>query len=126
MNRLQRWAYTGVGTASAAATALVAKSALAQGFNSNINVGLGTQGPEEIVSTLINWSLGFLALIAVILALAGGFMWMTSGGSEEKIKKAKKLLFSAIAGLLIILAAWGLTIYAFQILGTATGTNTGF
>ena len=74
MNQLQRWAYTGVGTAVSLGSLLAAKPVFAQFGSTNINIALGEAGPEEIVSTLINWTLGFLALVAVILVLAGGFM----------------------------------------------------
>ena len=127
MTNVKVWGYRAVGAAVSAGSLLAAKPVFAQ-INANINLGgtLGSATPEEIIETLLNWVLGFLALVAVILILVGGFMWMTSGGGEEKVKKAKKLLYSALIGLVIIMAAWGLTLYAFSILGSATGTNVVF
>ena len=86
-------------------------------------LGLGSENPENVVIDIVNWVLGLLALIAVILVLIGGFMWMTAGGNEDKIGRAKKLLVAAVTGLVIILAAWGISIYAIDILGTATGST---
>lgn len=83
---------------------------------------LGSGSPVSIVIGIVNWALGLLALVAVILVLIGGFMWMTAAGNEEKVDKAKKILSAAIIGLVIILAAWGITIYAINVLGTATGS----
>ena len=76
------------------------------------NIGLGEANPEKIVVNIINWILGILALIAVIMILVGGFKWMTAGGNEEKVEGAKKLLIAAVIGLVIILAAWGISVYA--------------
>ncbi|MBU0731727.1 pilin [Patescibacteria group bacterium] len=76
------------------------------------NIGLGEASPEDIVVNIINWILGILALIAVIMILVGGFKWMTAGGNEEKVEGAKKLLIAAVIGLVIILAAWGISVYA--------------
>lgn len=76
------------------------------------NIGLGNAGPEELVVSVINWVLGFLAIVAVIIIIYGGFIWMTAAGNEEKTEKARKLLIAALIGLLIILAAWGLATYA--------------
>jgi hypothetical protein len=40
-----------------------------------------------------------------------GFLWMTSGGDEEKITRAKKILINGIIGLIIILSSWALTTF---------------
>lgn len=72
---------------------------------------LGNASPEELTISIINWVLALLALIAVIMILIGGFKWLTAGGNEEKVEGAKKLLIAAIIGLVIILAAWGISVY---------------
>lgn len=83
--------------------------------------GIGSRNVEEIVISIIQWILGVLALIAVIMILWGGFMWMTAGGNDERIKKAQGLLRNAIIGLVVILAAWGISIYALNVIQNATG-----
>jgi len=75
------------------------------------NLDIGNANPEDMVVSVINWILGILALIAVIMILVGGFKWMTAGGNEEKTEGAKKLLIAALIGLVIILAAWGISVY---------------
>lgn len=85
--------------------------------------GLGTTGPTSVATGIVTWLLGILAIIAVILIIIAGFMWMTSGGNEEKITTAKNMLRSAIIGLVIILAAYGITLYVIRILASATGTR---
>jgi len=44
-------------------------------------------------------------VIAVIMIIANGFQYMTSGGSSDKVSKAKKGLMQAIIGLAIALLA---------------------
>jgi len=61
---------------------------------------------EQTVSNVINYSMGVLALIALIFILYGGFLWMTAGGDQEKVKKARKTVINACIGLLIVLSAW--------------------
>lgn len=68
--------------------------------------GLPTKSPKEIAIAYIQISLGFLALITVLLIIIGGTNWMLAGGNEEKILKAKSLLRNAIIGLAIVLASW--------------------
>lgn len=87
------------------------------------NVDLGKPTEEEVPGmfiTIINIVLGLLALITVVLIIYSGVMYMFSGGDQEKIGKAKKLLFATIIGLLIIMMAWGITLYVVSNLNTVT------
>lgn len=79
----------------------------------------GGRTPEDIRVTIIKvivLALQFLGIIVLCLILFAGFQWMTSGGNEEKIGKAKKLLISAIIGLAIILSSWLIARYALVML----------
>lgn len=110
---LSKLAYLGLGSAALLA-APVAQATTYSSFGGNYgdSLGLGDADPVTITVNVINWILGILALIAVIMILIGGFKWLTAGGNEEKVEGAKKLLIAALIGLAIILAAWGLAIYA--------------
>jgi hypothetical protein len=85
--------------------------------------GLGTTSPEDVTVNIINVSLGFLALIAVIIILYAGFTWMTAAGNDDKISRAKQMLFAAVVGLLIIMAAWAITLFVIYAFADATGTT---
>lgn len=92
--------------------------------NINDSLGLGNRDPRDIAASVLNVLMGFLGIIAVIIILIGGFKWMTAGGGEDKIAEAKKLMTAGVIGLVIILAAWGITIFVMQNLLNATGANT--
>ena len=47
-------------------------------------------------------TIGLLGVVAVILIIYSGVLWMTAGGSEEQIKKSKKVIIQAIIGIIII------------------------
>ena len=68
--------------------------------------GLGAADSDTAIKGIINTVLGFLGLIALVVILLGGFKWMTSGGNDEKVKKAKATLMAGITGLVIVLAAY--------------------
>src|SRR3989338_4122650 len=65
---------------------------------SDINFGLGAGADfqnlglsknEDLKSTvvnIINWFLGILGVIAVILLIYAGFLWMTAGGRDDQVK----------------------------------------
>jgi len=83
-----------------------------------IQTAYGNQAPRDIrltVVEIIKWGLSLLGLIFLILIIFAGFKWMTSGGNEEDIKKAQKLLTNSIIGLIIILAAWSITVYLIKV-----------
>ncbi|MBU1037114.1 pilin [Patescibacteria group bacterium] len=67
--------------------------------------------PAETVATIIIYVLGFIGLIFLAVTIFSGFQWMTAGGNEEKISEAKKRLQYAVIGLLVILAAYTITIF---------------
>ncbi len=109
---------------------LGASFASAQDFGINqVNNGLGgalsSTDPRIIIGRIIQWALGFLGVIAVGLIMYAGFLWTTSGGEEEKISSAKKILTNALIGLAIILSAWGITTFVLSRLMAATGANVG-
>lgn len=73
--------------------------------------------PTDIRYSIINiirFALGFLGVGALILMLYAGYMWMTSMGSEDKIRDAKKILWGAVIGLAIILSAFAITSFVIR------------
>ncbi len=80
--------------------------------------GAGYGAPEDprlIASLIIRTALGFLGIIFLGLIIYGGFLWMTAGGNEENVGKAKKTIYYAVIGMLIIFAAYSITYFAFRI-----------
>lgn len=61
----------------------------------------------QLVNNIIEFLLFIIAapLVAIILCYAG-FIMLTSGGSAEKVTKAKHIIKSVVFGYIIALAAW--------------------
>ena len=89
------------------------------------SIALSNTGPLKVATNVINILMSLLSLVAVCLILWGGFLWMTSNGSEEKVAKAKKILINSAIGLVIILSAWGITYFILKKLVGATGGQSG-
>ncbi|OGF26555.1 hypothetical protein A2477_00205 [Candidatus Falkowbacteria bacterium RIFOXYC2_FULL_47_12] len=68
-----------------------------------------------IVGRVINVVLSFVGVVFLILIIYGGFIWMTAGGSEEKVGQAINIFTAAAYGLMIVIAAFLITRY----IGTA-------
>jgi len=89
------------------------------------SISLNNQSPIKVATNVINILMSLLSLIAVCLILWGGFTYMTSNGSEEKIDQAKKILRNATIGLVLILSAWGITYFILTKLVGDTGGSSG-
>lgn len=74
----------------------------------------------EIIGALIASALSLLGVVFLCLVIYGGFLWMTSNGREEKVLKAKKTLTEAVIGLIIIVSAYGVTVFVMNALVSAT------
>ena len=92
-------------------------------YDPSATLGLGSADLQDTVIAIIQWILGLLGLVAVILILYGGFTWMTAGGSEEKVEKAKKIITAAIIGLVVVLVAWAIVIFALNVLQNTSGVT---
>jgi flagellar basal body-associated protein FliL len=70
-----------------------------------------------IIGMIINAVLSLIGVIFLIIIIVSGFKWMTAGGNEETITKAKKNLSNAVIGLMVIFAAFIITNFVvFQVL----------
>lgn len=63
----------------------------------------------ELIGQIINIILGFLGIVLLLLILYAGFLWMTAGGDEGKVKTARQIIANAIIGLIIIVAAFAIS-----------------
>ena len=72
--------------------------------------------PEAVVA-VINLVLGFLALLAIVIILIGGFEWMTAGGNDTKVETAQKRLKYGLTGLVIIFLAYAIVTFVLSKLG---------
>jgi hypothetical protein len=68
-----------------------------------------TMDPHETVMQIVNYALSFMALLALLIMLWGGFKWMTAGGNDDQVGQAKKIIIAGVIGLAIIMSAWVIT-----------------
>lgn len=59
-----------------------------------------------LISQVIRYILGTIAIIATLMFIWGGVMMLTSGGNAEQVKKAKETLVWAAIGVAVILLSW--------------------
>lgn len=104
--------------ASDSSAPLGAEDILPSSFGNS--TGLGQGDLKQTIGNLIKVALGFLGVVAVVIVLYGGFKWMVSGGNDEKVGEAKRLIISGIIGLAIILSAYAITTFVISSFLSAT------
>lgn len=62
-------------------------------------------GVLDMVVDLLSFLVGFSALVAVIMIIYAGFLFITAGGDPDKISTGSKTLTAAIVGLVIVFLA---------------------
>lgn len=68
---------------------------------------INTDSFEGLVKKIAEWFYKIMVPLAAIMVLYAGFLFLTSGGDEEKIKKAKKAITYTIVGVAIIVIGAG-------------------
>lgn len=81
---------------------------------------LGNQNPVQTASYIINWALTLIGMFFMLLMLYGGFIWMKARGNESETDKAKNTIVAAVIGVVIILAAYGISTYLFTVVYNIT------
>ncbi len=83
-------------------------------------LGQQQQDLRITIARIIRTAMSLLGIIAVLIILYGGFKWMTSGGSDEAVGDAKKIITAGVIGLIIILTAYAIASFVINSLVTAT------
>ncbi|MEI6575097.1 MAG: pilin [Bacteroidota bacterium] len=60
----------------------------------------------QYVSAFYNYAMGIVGILAVIVLMIGGIIWLTSAGNPSKITQAKDLMIGSITGLVSLLISW--------------------
>ncbi len=87
---------------------------------STSGVGAGTQ-LASIISGIIGAALSLLGVIFLVLIVYSGYVYLTAGGDESKVEKAKHTITRSIIGLAIVLCAFAISVFVVPAIMCATG-----
>ena len=94
---------------SAMAVSVKAAPDLGFDYANNLELSTATEtDPKEMAVSVVKYLMTFLGIIAVVVILYGGFMWMTASGNEDRVDKAKKIIIAGAIGLVVVLAAYAI------------------
>lgn len=94
------------------------------GIEAGYNTAYRSGSLQVFIARIIAQLLTFLGIIFFILILYAGFLWMTAGGNEENIGKAKRILTSAGIGLAIVVLAYAITVFVMRAFLSGAGLDT--
>lgn len=75
-------------------------------ITSNEPFGCGACELVELAHNIINFFIYLAIVIATLLFMWAGILYVTSGPNPDNIKKAHKIFFNVLIGLVIVLASW--------------------
>ena len=65
--------------------------------------GIAATGVGELLSNILKWVLSIVGIAGVIAFAVAGLLYLTAGGEEKKIEKAKQVMVFAIVGVVVAL-----------------------
>ena len=82
----------------------------------------GPSSWSQVFSGITQYVFQLGMAVAVIVIISSGVMFMTAGGSEDRVTKAKTTFFWALVGLAICLLGSGFVYFILDVLGGAAQT----
>ena len=67
--------------------------------------GSATNLPSYLLA-LYNFGLGAVGIAALLMAIVGGYFYVTSAGNTSRVSKGKELITDAILGIVVAFCAW--------------------
>ena len=58
---------------------------------------------------MIGYALAFVGVVFFVLMIYGGFLWMTSRGNDEQVKKSIEIIKTSIIGIIVIFLSYVIT-----------------
>ena len=77
-------------------------------------IAVGEQKGEKMVSDLLpsyigafyQYGLTIVGILATVILMAGGIIWLTSAGNDSKVTQAKEMIFGSLAGVFLLFSSY--------------------
>ena len=101
-----------------------AKPVLAQTFEFDPKGNIPFTNLGELLANALIMLFFFSAVLALIFIVVGGIQWITAGGDKIAAQSARDRITAAVVGLLIVVAAFALTLIITTVMGINIFTDT--
>ncbi|MBI4812800.1 hypothetical protein HY798_05215 [Candidatus Falkowbacteria bacterium] len=65
-----------------------------------------TKPIAQYIIAIYKYAIGIVGILATVVMMVGGVIWLTAGGNSERISKAKEYIGASLTGLVIALASF--------------------
>jgi hypothetical protein len=90
-----------------AQTTFNAQVPISQDFKSKVMTGDGgTIYIGQYIQAIYKYGISIGAILATIVLMAAGIVWLTSGGSQGQVGKAKEMITGSLVGLFLLFGSW--------------------
>ena len=83
---------------------------------------LGVNTIPQVLDRIINFMIILAGPIAVLMLVYAGYLFVVGGGSEEKVKTAKRIILGVVIGISILVLSKALVYVTCNVLGTSCAT----
>jgi hypothetical protein len=70
------------------------------------NGGMSSTLLARYIQTMYTYGLMIAAILAAIVLMGGGVLWLTSAGNDSRVTQAKELISGSVVGLIILFSSW--------------------
>ncbi len=69
-------------------------------------VGLSDREPGQVVVSVMNWLMAILGILAILMIVVAGMLYLTAAGDEKKTETAKNIIMYVVIGVAVALTAY--------------------
>lgn len=70
-----------------------------------------TRAIAEYVKVIYKYGIGAVGIVSAIILMIGGLIWLTAGGSSERISEAKSWILSSLTGLILAICSYTILLF---------------
>ncbi len=74
--------------------------------NDDGSYGVSIPWIAEYIEAIYNYGLGIVGILAALVLMGGGVLWLISGGDVSKITQAKEMIIGSIVGMMIMASSY--------------------
>ena len=76
------------------------------GLNNHIIFSSNTKPIADYIRAVYSYAIGIVGILAAVVLMIGGVMWITAGGNTSNIGEAKAMITASLSGLVLVLTSY--------------------
>jgi len=66
----------------------------------------GTKPIADYIKTIYTFAVGAVGIVAAVVLMIGGVMWITAGGNASNVSEAKSMITASLTGMILVLCSY--------------------